>query len=132
MPWWNEVLSQVNTGEILYTPGRGIPPSNQKPFTIITQEPTSISILSGKSVIPLERECFDVIEKAFNKNSNLCLRVASVRETEPLENSVDELIRNATESQLSRGNYISSILEYCGIVRYTMLGNQKHIELVSK
>ena len=41
------------------------------------------------------------------------------------------LIREATGSELARGNYICSILEHCGLVRYSMRGNQKGIELES-
>ncbi|MCL5063433.1 MAG: hypothetical protein M1443_09605 [Nitrospirae bacterium] len=82
-----------------------------------------------ESDIKLERLCFDTIEDAFNNNHDLWLRVASSHDNEPFENSVDKLIRAATGSNLARGNYVCSILEKCGLVRYAMRGNRKGIKL---
>lgn len=69
-----------------------------------------------------------MIEEAFITNPSLWLRIAALHDNEPFENSVDKVVREATGSQLARGNYISSILEHCGLVRYAMRGNKKGIE----
>ena len=130
MTWWELVLDKLNVGDKLFTPGRGPRGLQRKPFTIDLLDPLKIVLASGKSKIPLEKKCFDTIEKAFSQNPFLWVRVASLHDSEPFENSLDKLIRDETGSQLARGNYMCSILEHCGIVRYAMRGNKKGIESV--
>lgn len=129
MTWWDTVWEQINVGDIFSTPGRGIPASGQKPFEILSKDLTRITISSGKAKIPLDKDCFHAIEKAFTKNRSLWLRCAAVHHVEAVENSVDKLIREATGSQLARGNYVCAILEHCDLVRYSMRGNRKGIQL---
>jgi len=129
MTWWELVLDKLNVGDKLFTPGRGPRGLRRKPFSIDLLAPLKIVLASGKSKIPLEKQCFDTVEKTFSQNPSLWLRVASLHDSEPFENSVDKLIRDETGSQLARGNYICSILEYCGLVRYAMRGYKKGIEL---
>jgi hypothetical protein len=128
MAWWEIVLKKLDVGDEPLTPGRGLQGSRRKPFKIVFKNPTIIRITSGKSTIPLERLCFDTVEKAFADNPFLWLRVAALHDNEPFENSVDKVVRETTGSQLARGNYISSILEHCGLVRYSMRGNKKGVE----
>jgi hypothetical protein len=129
MPWWDVISQEINKGNVLYTPGRGLQGARRRPFTIVGCEPDGIIIASGRSEIPIEKKCFDTIENAFAVNLLLWLRVASLHDNEPFENSVDKLVREATGSQLARGNYICSILQHCGLVSYTMRGNKKGISL---
>lgn len=129
MAWWEIVLKKLDVGDELLTPGRGLQGSRRKPFKIVFKTPTIIRIASGNSIIPLERLCFDTVQKAFSENPLLWFRVAALHDNEPFENSVDKLVREATGSQLARGNYICSIIEHCGLVRYSMRGNKKGIEL---
>ena len=131
MSWWKIVTEEVSEGDILFTPGRGMKGLNKKPFEITEKGADIIRILSGNSLIPLERKCFDIIEKAFQENAFLQLFVAALHE-KPLEGSADMLIRNSTGSQLARGNYVCSILEYCGLVQYKMKGRKKVIALPGK
>jgi len=128
MAWWDLILERVDVGDEIFTPGKGLQASRRKPFKIMSKSQSAIHIGSGKSMIPLERLCFDAVEKTFSENPLLWLRVASLHDNEPFENSLDKLVREATGSQLARGNYICSILEHCGLVRYTMRGNKKGIE----
>jgi len=130
MAWWELVLETIGVRDELFTPGRGLRGSRQKPFIIESIDPFEIIIASGDSEIRLEKECFDVVEEAFITNASLWLRVAALHGSEPFDNSVDKLVRDATESQLARGNYICSILEHCGLVRYSMRENKKGIELI--
>ncbi len=132
MAWWDTVISTVASGDVLLTPGRGIPPVGRKPFKIITKTSSQLTIASGKSKIRLEKVCFDAIEKAFDEKPYLWLRVASLHDNEPFENSVDQVIRQTTGSKLARGNYVCSILEYCGLALFSMRGNQKGIELAKQ
>ena len=131
MFWWKIVSEKVSEGNILFTPGRGMKGLNKKPLKITEKGADIIRILSGNSLIPLERKCFDIIEKAFQENAFLQLFVAALHE-KPLEGSADMLIRNATGSQLARGNYVCSILEYCGLVQYKMTGRKKVMVLPGK
>ena len=130
MAWWELVLEKIDVRDELFTPGRGPTGSRRKPFIIESIGPFDIIIASGKSEIRLEKECFDVIEEAFITNPLLWLRVAALHNNEPFENSADKLVREATGSQLARGNYICAILKHCGLVRYAMRGNKKGIEPV--
>jgi hypothetical protein len=129
MAWWDLILEKIDIGDKFYTPGRGLQGLRRKLFTILEIDSSKIIIGSGTSKIPLEKKCFDAVENAFSNNTLLWLRVAALHDNEPFENSVDKLVRDATGSQLARGNYISSILEYCGLGRYSMRGNKKGIEL---
>jgi hypothetical protein len=132
MPWWNVVFDKINIGDELFTPGGGMSGHRKKPFKVLSKDNERIIILSGKSPIPLEKGCFDAAERAFFENSLLWLRVASVHGNEPFESSMDKLVREATGSPLARGNYICSMLEHCGLVRYGLRGNRKVIELIQR
>jgi hypothetical protein len=130
MGWWESILVKTEIGGRFFTPGKGPEKLGKKPFAVISKDSERLIILSGKSAIPLEKHCFEVVEEAFSHNPLIWLRVASLRDNEPFENSVDKLVREATGSQLARGNYICSILEHCGLVRYAMRGKKKGIEPV--
>ncbi len=129
MAWWDLILEKIDIESKLYTPGKGLQGLRRKLFTILAIDSSKIIIGSGTSRIPLEKKCFDAVENAFSNNTLLWLRVAALHDNEPFENSVDKLVRDVTGSKLARGNYISSILEYYGLVRYSMRGNRKGIEL---
>ncbi|SRR6266568_584421 len=130
MLWWDMVLEKIRTGDRLFTPGVGIDGGTRKRhFSINSTNMFAIEISSGKASIKLEKACFDVIEEAFNQNRALWLRCASIHANEPLENSADKLIWKRTGSRLARGNYVCSILEKANLVKYTMRGNKKCIEL---
>jgi hypothetical protein len=62
MGWWKVVLKNLDVGDILLTPGRGLQESRRKPFKIVLKSPSAINIASGNSVVPLERLCFDTIQ----------------------------------------------------------------------
>jgi hypothetical protein len=127
MPWWDSIYECVNQGDVLNTPGT-IRGARRKNFTIILKDASVIKIDSG-SPIKIPKECFDTIETAFNQNPNLWLRVASIKDNEPLPNSADRLIRDATGSNLARGHYVCAILEHCGLVDYSSRGQWKVIVL---
>lgn len=131
MQWWNTIIDgNIKVGEELQTPGQGIDSGNRKkPFWIHSINTSKIVIISGKSFIPLENECFNVIEEAFANNRNLMLRCASVRDNEAFENSADLLIRQRTGSNLACANYVCSILEKSNLVKYIIKSNKKWIEL---
>ena len=130
MGWWDLILEKIDIGDKLYTPGIGLQGLRRKPFIILEINLSKINIGSGRAKIPLEKKCFDAVENALSNNPLLWLRVAALHDNEAFENSVDKLVRDATGSQLARGNYICSILEHCGLVRYSMRGNKKGIELI--
>lgn len=129
MFWWNSITSSLSAGQVLRTPGRGIPPTHWGTFTICTINPSEIIIESGQDQIILEKLCFDIVEQTFITNPASRLRVASLHDNVPLPDSVDKLIRNATGSNLARGNYVCSILVQCKLVKYAMNGRQKIIVL---
>ena len=130
MLWWAKMSQEIKAGDNLLTPGAGISGGGrQRIFTINSIKSSVIEISSGKVCIKLARLCFDVIEEAFNDNSRLWLRCASTHTIEALDGSADKLIREKTKSQLARGNYVCSILEKSGVVKYSMRGNKKGIEL---
>lgn len=132
MSWWDVVSGRLERGDSLFTPGRGIKGLNKKPFDIVSVTSDSLKILSGESFIRIERKCFDIIENEYKKNPFLSLRVATIREKEPLENSADKLLRENTSSKQWIGNYVCSILEHCGLVHYEMQGDIKVIVLSEK
>lgn len=129
MAWWPSITSKLSVGLMLLTPGCGVPPTRQGTFSIHAINPSEIIIESGQDQIILEKLCFDTVEQTLIANPAIRLRVASLHENFPLPNSVDKLIRDATGSNLARGNYVSSILAYCNLVKYAMNGKQKVIIL---
>lgn len=128
MSWWNSIFAIINEGDVLQTPGT-VNGARRKNFTVLFKEALVIKIGSGSSIINIQRECFDAVETAFNQNPALWLRVASLKDNEPLPDSADRLIREATGSSLARGNYVCAILEHCGLVSYSRRGNWKVIVL---
>jgi hypothetical protein len=129
MSWWQKILETIEVGEELLTPGRGMEGARQKSFWVKEKNYDNLVIYSGKAHFAIEKECFDVIEIALVTRNYSLLRIASLHANEALEGSADQLIRHATNSNLSRGNYVCSILERTGLVRYIMDGNRKCIEL---
>ena len=128
MAWWDRVKTAIGAGDILHTPGRGIDGGNKKrPFKILSRENSGISVLSGRTTVPLQRDCFDAVEEVLRDNPAKALRTASLRESDPCPDSVDEVIRRRTGSNLARGNCICAILEHCGLVKYEMLAHKKVI-----
>jgi hypothetical protein len=122
MSWWQKVLETIEVGDELFTPGRGMEGNRRSPFWVREKKEVAIVIKSGNSRINIERDCFDVIERALEGKRFSQLRVASLRDNEAIENSADQLIREITGSSLSRGNYVCAILERTGLVRYVMNG----------
>lgn len=129
MFWWDVILEKIKVGNVLTTPGRGMEGLRRRPFSIEDENVSIIDVHSGESRIRLEKKCFDVVEEAFQQNADLYLYVASVKTIPALPGSADELIRNATGSQLARGNYVCAMLEHCGLVKYAMRSNKKVIML---
>lgn len=129
MTWWNIIHNRVHLGNTLHTPGRGIPSVNSRPFKIFSKDSAKIVISSGSGLIRLEKSCFDTIARAFNNKPSLWLRIASLHENVPFQDSADEIIRSVTGSNLARGNYVCSILEHCKLVKFAMKGNRKVIVL---
>lgn len=129
MSWWNILLSNINTGNIINTPGRGQSGFNSSQFEIVDINNNELKIKSGKSEIRIEKECFEVVEDFFLKHPYAKLRIASLHDSSPLPDSVDKLIREKMGSDLARGNYVSAILEACRLVNYSMTGRKKVIGL---
>ena len=129
MSWWDVVSRKLKRGDILFTPGKGKEELGRKPFDILSITSSSLKIHSGDYPISLGRECFDAIEAEYNKNPFASLRVAAIKENDPLDGSADKLIREATGSNMARGNYVCAILKHCGVVRYEMQGRRKCIVL---
>jgi hypothetical protein len=129
MSWWESLLGKFRGGDVLDTPGKGLAGLKKGHFKIEQINSAVIYLHSGKSRIPLERKCFDTIEKAFQENARLHLFVAALHEKPALEGSADELIRKETGSELARGNYVCSMLQHCGLVQYKMKGTKKVIVL---
>ena len=131
MSWWDVVYERIAIGDEFLTPGYGIDGGNKrKPFKVIGKFQDKIKIRSGDYPIPLDKECFEIIESAFRNNPTLWLRVAAIKECDALPGSADELIKKGTGSNLARANYICSILESYGLVRYRMEGKRKGIVLI--
>jgi hypothetical protein len=130
MSWWNTVYETVSVGDLIYTPGRGLAGGNKKrPFWINLKDQSKIIIRSGNTRVPLVKKSFDTLEDVLKNKKVLWLRIASAHDNEPFKDSADELIRKTTNSQLACGNYICSILEHCGLVKYSIMGNKKVIKL---
>lgn len=129
MSWWDSIIATVNQGDVLQTPGT-VNGARRRSFPIVSKSNTVIEIDTG-SPINLDKPCFDAIETAFEQSSALWLRVASLHANEPLPDSADKEIRQATGSNLARGNYVCAILEHCGLVNYSRKGNWKIIVLPS-
>jgi hypothetical protein len=132
MSWWEKVYESINVGDEFQTPGRGEEGNRSRPFVVLKKTRDRIIILSGNAKIPLDRPCFEVIEETLTLNPYQSLRAAALHDNQAIERSADRLIRIRTGSNLGRSNYVCSILESIGLVRYVMVGNKKCIKLVAK
>ena len=116
----------LSPGQILWTPGNGTPPKNQRAFRVLAvdQEGIRIDKLAGQIR-------FDWVEYALRM-------VMSWGGTVPIGSS--QGIPAAPETlewglHVSRGNftrtatYVAPILVHCGLARYVMMGDRKGITL---
>jgi len=128
---WNNVMANLNPGQQLLTPGRGIPTSRQRPFVVTGISPTHIDIEIGSSRTPnrLPRAMFDAVDSYFQRRPAGCLRIAAEHAVIPTQDSVDEVARGAVHFPRAIGNYVAAILEAAGCVRYFMNGDQKCVRI---
>jgi hypothetical protein len=127
MAWWQTVSNSVNVGAKFRTPGRGLNGTGSRDFEITAMSQSGINIKSGKSPIKLSKDCFDAIENYFSKNHSKKLRTSSRHDIPAYKDTVDEIIRNVTGSDTSRGHYVASILEKCGLIKYSTIDGNKAI-----
>ena len=125
------IRRKINPGQVLLTPGRGIPPTRQRPFfvTNITSNYIDIQIGEAQTFNRLPMQMFDAVEDFFRNNSTGRLRIAAEHTMTSTPGSVDEIVRSAVDFPRVIGNYVASILEAAGCVRYAMAGNRKYIQI---
>jgi len=128
---WNNIKANLKPGQLLLTPGRGIPANRQRPFIITGITHAHIDIEIGKSKTPnrLPRAMFDAVDSYFQRRPAGCLRIAAEHAVIPTQDSVDEVARAAVHFPRAIGNYVAAILEAAGCVRYFMNGDQKCIRI---
>jgi len=127
---WKRVKESVKPGQELLTPGRGIPPVNQRPFWVRHVGRNFLTIEVGKSgfsaKVPVR--AFEAVTEHLRTHIGT-LRIAASHANQPLPGSVDEVVRRAAGWNLASGNYVAAILEHAGLVEYVMKGDQKHVAL---
>ena len=122
----DKIRRALSSEQTLWTPGQGIPPKNQRPFTILAVDDDGIRVdkLPGKIH-------FDWIEYALQL-------VMSWGGTVPIGSSQGQPAASETLEwclHVSRGNftrtatYVAPILVESGLARYVMLGERKGIAL---
>jgi len=128
---WKKVMANLNSGQQLLTPGRGIPASRQRPFIVTDISPSHIYIEIGNSRTPnrLPRAIFDAVDAFFQRRPAGCLRIAAEHAVIPTQDSIDEVARAAVHFPRAIGNYVAAILEAANCVRYFMNGDQKCIRI---
>lgn len=134
MKMWDHIHENLKSGQIILTPGKGIPALNQQTFYVISIGSDHIEIDIGKSRTrnKLCRKMFDAVEDYFRRHPHSCLRIAAVHDMVPTKDSVDEVVRAAVHFPRAIGNYIAAILVASNCTRYKMIGDKKYIEIISE
>ncbi len=118
----------IYAGQVLWTPGRGEPPTNRHPFTIMEVTDTRLifDFLSG----PINVR-FDEIEYAIAETRKAGGRVrigAAARWADP--GTFQRFLQDAKSNQLRTASYVVPVLVECGIIEYTMEGSAKGVRLI--
>ena len=124
----NAIERWIYAGQVLWTPGRGDPPTNQHPFTIrgVTDTRLIFDFPSGPINVG-----FDEIEYAIAETRKAGGRVcigAAARWADP--GTFQRFLQDAKGNQLRTASYVAPVLVECGIVEYTMEGSAKGVRLI--
>ena len=117
----------IYAGQVLWTPGRGDPPEDQRPFTIraVADDRVIFEFPSG----PINVK-FDEIDYAISETRKAGGRVrigADQRWAEP--GTFQRFLQDAKGTQLRTANYVVPVLEECRVLEYTMEGHEKGVRL---
>ena len=122
------IRRHISAGQVLSTPGRGLPPSGQNPFRIARVDDSRVVFRfpSGEISVP-----FSEIEHAIAEVRKAGGRVrlgGSQGWADP--GTLQRFLQDAKGNQLRTVTYIAPVLAECGIAEYTMEGGAKGIQLV--
>ena len=121
------IKRHIYEGQLLYTPGRGLPPSGQSQFRIDRIDDLRV-VFRVPSVISSR---FSEIENAIAETRKAGGRVRlggfnGLADPGTLERFLQEARGNATRTV----TYVAPVLVECGIAEYTLEGGAKGIRLV--
>ena len=120
----------IDSGQVLLTPGRGIPPTHQREFKIGTVGDVRITFDFPKSQVHV---WYDEIEHAINETRKAGGRVRiGAYEGRAELGTFQRFLQDAQgkHKQQRNAEYVAAVLEECGISEYTIEGGAKGIRLI--
>ena len=118
----------IYAGQVLWTPGRGEPPTSQHPFTIKVVTDTGLIFDFPSGPINVS---FDEIEYAIAETRKVGGRVRIGADEGWADlGTFQRFLQDAKGNQLRTASYVAPVLEECRIIEYTMEGLAKGVRLI--
>ncbi len=127
---WRTIRDSVQDDDELLTPGRGVPPTNQKRFRVgrIGQDFLRVDVGEGGHPIRMPANAFEAVVGRL-RSAPASTPIGAIHEGAAAAGTVEATIREATGMRVSCASYLAAILEHAGVAEYVMEGHQKHIRL---
>jgi hypothetical protein len=122
------IKRHISAGQELLTPGRGLPATNQKPFTITKVDDSRIVFGFPSGPIFVR---FSEIDHAIRETRKAGgrVRIGGLKGwADP--GTLQRFLQDAKGNPLQTASYVAPVLVECGIAEYTMEGRAKGLWLM--
>ena len=117
-------------GQVLLTPGRGLPARNQKPFTIAKVDDSRIVFEFPSGPIFVRYSDIDHAIREMRQAGGR-VRIGAAQGWAD-RGTFQRFLQDAKGNRLRTANYVAPVLVECGIVEYTMEGIAKGVRLIDE
>ena len=124
------IKRQIYAGQVLLTPGRGLPAMNQKPFTIAKVDDSRIVFEFPSGRIVVRYSGIDLAIREMREAGGRVRIGAAQGWADP--GTFQRFLQDAEGNPLRTASYVAPILVECGIAEYTMEGSAKGVRLVQE
>ena len=122
------IKRHIYAGQVLLTPGRGLPAVNQNPFTIAKVDDSRIVFEFPSGPIFVRYSEIDHAIRETRKAGGRVRIGAAQGWADP--GTLQRFPQDAKGNTLRTANYVAPVLVGCGVAEYTMEGRAKGVHLV--
>lgn len=122
------IKRHIYAGQVLLTPGRGLPAVNQNPFTVAKVDDSRIVFEFPSGPIFVR---YSEIDHAIRETRKAGGRVRiGAAQGWADSGTLQRFLQDAKGNPLRTANYVAPVLVGCGVAEYTMEGRAKGVHLV--